>query len=99
MSTMVWQRSGLSWDEVCRRAAARRRWNSLRTFLANERRRQVLELVVAGGGFWWGMQSDIAQKLKVHRSTVSKDLKKMLPLAWPCEGCGHLRTRLWIEDA
>ena len=99
MSTIIWQHSGLSWDEVCRRAAARRRWNSLRTFLASERRRQVLELVLALGGLERGAQSRIAEALGVHRSTISKDLKRILPLAKVCEGCGSLRPRLWIEDA
>ena len=60
VSTINWQHSGLSWDEVCRRAAARRRWNSPRTFLASERRRQVLELVLALGGLERGAQSRIA---------------------------------------
>jgi hypothetical protein len=99
VSTIIWQHSGLSWDEVCRRAAARRRWNSLRTFLANERRRQVLELVVALGGLERGAQSRIAEALGVHRSTISKDLKRILPLAEVCAGCGVLRPRVWLDQA
>jgi len=98
VSTIVWQRTGLTWDEVCRRAAARRRWNALRTFLANERRRQVLELLVELGGLERGAQSRIAEALKVHRSNISKDLKRLLPLATPCAGCGVLRPREWWRE-
>jgi hypothetical protein len=99
VSTIVWQRSGLSWDQLCRRAGARRRWNSLKTFLATERRRHVLELVIELGGLQWGAQSAIARQLHVHRSTISKDIKRLMPLARPCEGCGFLRPRdWWVED-
>jgi transcriptional antiterminator len=98
VSTIVWQRSGLSWDQICRRAGARNRWNSLRTFLANERRRQVLELLLALGGLERGAQSRLAEALGVHRSTISKDLKRLMPLATPCTGCGVLRPRDWWRE-
>jgi hypothetical protein len=98
VSTIRWERSGLSWDQICRRAGARRRWNSLRTFLANERRRQILELLIEQGGLERGAQSRIAEALGVHRSVISKDLKRLMPLATPCERCGTLQAREWWRE-
>jgi hypothetical protein len=95
---------GINWqarvsdDEAYHRAGGRKRWNSLRTFLADQRRRQLLELVLELGGLERGAQSRIAEALGVHRSVISKDLKRILPLAKVCEGCGVLRPRLWLED-
>jgi hypothetical protein len=86
------------WPTVCARAGGRRRYNAVRTFLANQRRRQVLELLVELGGLERGAQSRIAEALGVHRSVISKDLKKLLPLATPCPGCGVLRPRAWWRD-
>lgn len=80
------------------RAGGRKRWNSLRTFLADDRRRLLLELLIDAGGLERGAQSRIAEALGVHRSTISKDLKRILPLAKVCEGCGTRRPRLWLED-
>jgi hypothetical protein len=87
-----------SWDEACRRHAARKRLNSLRRFLADQRRQQLLTLVLELGGLQRGAQSRIAEALGVHRSVISKDLKKIMPLSRPCERCGMLRPRLWLED-
>lgn len=84
-----------TWDEVCRRAAARRRWNAVRRVVAEDRRRQVLELVLALGGLQRGTQSRIAAALGVHRSTVCKDLRRLLPLATACPTCGTPRPRDW----
>ena len=98
MGTINWS-TPTDWQTVCRRAYGRRRWNSLRSFLANQRRKQLLTLVIELGGLERGAQSRIAHALGVHRSTISKDLKKVLPLAKVCEGCGTLRLRLWLADA
>jgi hypothetical protein len=87
-----------SWEEVCRRHAARRRWNAVRRVVAEDRRRQVLELVLALGGLQRGTQSRIAAALGVHRSTICKDLRRLLPLATPCPTCGALRPRDWWEE-
>jgi hypothetical protein len=86
------------WQTVCRRAYGRRRFNAWRTFLANDRRRQVLELLLELGGLERGAQSRVAEALGVHRSTISKDLKHLMPLATPCEGCGTLQTRDWWRE-
>jgi hypothetical protein len=45
-----------SWEEVCRRHAARARWNAVRHVVAEDRRRQVLELVLALGGLQRGRE-------------------------------------------
>jgi hypothetical protein len=87
------------WQTVCARAAARRKYNSLRRLRAEERRRQVLELALQLGGLGRGVQTTIAAVLGVHRSTVSKDLKRIMPLARPCPSCGLLQPRLWLDDA
>ena len=94
MGTIDWNHPR-TWDEVCRRAAARRRWNAVRRVVAEDRRRQVLELVLALGGLQRGTQSRIAAALGVHRSTVCKDLRRLLPLATACPTCGTLRPRDW----
>jgi DNA-binding MarR family transcriptional regulator len=62
---------------VCRRASARRHVNAWRTFLATQRRVQVLELLIERGGLQRGVQSAIARRLGVHRSVISKDLKRL----------------------
>jgi hypothetical protein len=75
-----------------------KRWNSLRRFLADQRRQRLLALVLEIGGLERGAQSWIARALGVHRSTISKDMRRILPLAEVCKGCGMFRPRLWIED-
>jgi hypothetical protein len=47
----------------CRRHAARTRWNSLRRFLAAERRRHLLELILEVGGLERGAQAKLAALL------------------------------------
>jgi hypothetical protein len=88
-----------TWEEVCRHHAARRRWNAVRRVVAADRRRQVLELVRALGGLTRGTQSRIAAALGVHRSTICKDLRRLLPLATPCPACGTLQPRDWWKEA
>jgi hypothetical protein len=50
------------------------------------------------GGLGRGAQTTIAAVLGVHRSTISKDLKRLMPLAKPCPSCGLLQPRRWLED-
>jgi len=83
----------VSWQEVCARAAARRKYNSLRKFRAAERRQQVLELALELGGLHRGVQSRIAEVLQVHRSVISKDIKQLMPLVTVCPTCGAMRPR------
>jgi DNA-binding MarR family transcriptional regulator len=65
------------WATVCRRASARRRRNSLRAFRAAQRRVQVVELLIELGGLQRGVQSEIAHRLGVHKSVISKDVKRL----------------------
>jgi hypothetical protein len=68
--------SGLSWDEICRRASGRRQYNSVRQFRANYRLTRVTALL-RKIGMGRGCQSRIAEMLGVHRSTVSRDLARV----------------------
>jgi hypothetical protein len=88
-----------SWEEVCRRHAARRRWNAVRRVVAADRRRRVLELALALGGLQRGAQSRIAAALGVHPATISRDLAKLLPLYRECPTCGGLRPRAGWDEA
>jgi hypothetical protein len=44
------------------------------------------------------IRARIAEALGVHRSMISKDLKRILPLAKICGECGQMKPRLWVED-
>jgi hypothetical protein len=66
--------------------------------MADQRRQRLLALVLEVGGLQRGAQSRIAEALGVHRSTISKDLKRILPLAEVCAGFGMLQPRLWLEE-
>ena len=66
----------LSWDETCRRAGGRRRYNRVRQFRANYRLTQVVKLLHQTG-FRRGHQTKIAKALGVHRSTISRDLRRL----------------------
>jgi len=57
-----------------------------------------LALLIELGGRERGAQSRIAEALGVHRSVISKDLRKIMPLARPCERCGTLRPRAWWRE-
>lgn len=64
-------------DEVARRAAGRRRYNSRRTLEKNLRRQQVLQLLHLFGKRH-GVQTRIARILGVSESTVSRDVDWLL---------------------
>ena len=67
-------------DEVARRAAGRRHYNEVRQFNAALRRIEVMRRFNEYGGFATrGVVSRIAAELGVHRSTVSRDIWKILP--------------------
>jgi hypothetical protein len=79
------------WEEVCRRAAGRRHYNSVRRFAAALRRREVARLLSVEGGLTQrGSQARIAQQLGVSRSTISRDLAFLLQRSRPCPCCGAL---------
>ena len=64
MAHIVWQQAGLSWDEVYRRAGARRRWNERRRAALQQRQLKVWCLL-GQLGEWRGMQWAIADHLGV----------------------------------
>lgn len=85
-------------ETVKRRAAGRRHYNAWRHFLALYRRRQVAKLLLQNGKglFTRGVQTEIAQVLHVHRSTINRDIKALLAVAAPgrpCPLCGTLLLR------
>ena len=98
MSTIRHWSKPTAWETVCRRASARRQLNAMKTFLAELRRRQVLERLIKLGGLPRGAQAAIARQLGVHPSVISKDLKRLWPLEKPCPTCGTFRPRRWGPD-
>ena len=78
-------------DEVCRRAAGRRHYNSVRRFQAAIRRREVARLLCVQGGLTErGTQANLARQLGVSRSTVCRDIAWLLRQGRPCPCCGAL---------
>ena len=65
-------------SEVHRRAGDRRKFNAMRKFKADMRRVKV-ENLFAEYGFARGARARIARELKVHRSTVSRDIRRLWP--------------------
>jgi len=74
-------------DVAYRRAAGRRAYNFRRQFGAAERQIEVARLL-RELGFGWGIQSQIAMRLGVHRSTITRDLRKIFPPLDPEVGEG-----------
>jgi hypothetical protein len=64
----------LTWDEVCRRAGGRRRYNKMRQVRAFKRLMMVKSLCL-GYGTGYGSQARIARELGVHRSTICRDFQ------------------------
>ncbi len=75
----AWHRP-TSWESVCRRASGRRRYNAWRKLKAAMRQREVERWLAAKGAglFAWGTQAEIARCLGVHRSTVGRDIGRIL---------------------
>jgi hypothetical protein len=76
----------LNQDALERRASGRRHYNSLRQFKALLRRCQVAKLLASGVS----SRVDIAARLGVHPSTISRDITVLL-CAQPsaCPTCGR----------
>jgi hypothetical protein len=80
-----------SWDEVCRRAAGRRHYNSVRRFRATYRRCELARLLLVKGGLTdRGTQARLARELGVSRSTICRDVARLLRECRPCPCCGAL---------
>ena len=65
-----------NFDEVCWRAAGRRRYNAQRQAEALKRFKEVLKLISPPDGRKRGSQAELARALGVHRSTISRDVAK-----------------------
>jgi hypothetical protein len=93
--------AGTSFDEVCRRAAGRRHYNSWRALLRRERRLKVLELLCRYGMFEHGVLGRIAVEMGVSRSTICRDRQSLAELAHPCPHCDkpvppEFVDRVWV---
>jgi len=85
-------------DEAYRRHAARSRWNSLRRLRAEDRRQRLLELILEVGGLAWGAQTQLARRLGVDKSTISRDVQQLMARDPPCPTCGVRWPRHWREE-
>lgn len=77
-----WKRR-TAWDEVCRRASGRRRYNRLRCYHKEARQLRVAELLQAyGPRAQWprGTQRRIAAELKVSTATICRDVDAILQM-------------------
>ncbi len=73
--------AGSNWDAICRRAGGRRQYNAVRRFRALERLTEVVNLLVEFGR-GYGYQSQIADRLGVHRSTICRDIARLARIHW-----------------
>jgi len=72
----------MTWEQVCRRAAGRRHYNSYRQTLATLRRFQLVRFMYApctgkGAGGNYGWQSAAARALGVSRATICRDAARL----------------------
>jgi hypothetical protein len=74
-------RSTLSFDQLCRRAGGRRRYNLQRQMNAMERRKEVAALLKRYGPRASGVQVRIARALGVSESTISRDIQHIRAMA------------------
>jgi hypothetical protein len=87
------------YDEVCRRAGGRRRYNAHRQFLAEYRRRQIVKLLVDQKIVLLahGYQTRLAEHFGVSRSTICRDLARIEHERYErgcCPACGlYARNR------
>lgn len=81
-------------ETVKKRNAGRRHFNAVRKFRASLRRVKVTELALEMQGLFtdWGLQTRIARRLGVSRSTICRDFQAIMALCRqgkPCPLCGH----------
>jgi hypothetical protein len=60
-----------AWETVCRRASARRQFNAMKTFLAERRRRQVLERLDEAGLLSGGHGVEAPLKYRCQKASTS----------------------------
>ena len=95
MDARQW-RQPTSDEAAWRRASGRRHVNAWRKFKAVVRQREVARLLLADGRsmFDRGVQSDIAKRLGVHRSTVHRDIWALIAEANTRRVCPLCGTRI-----
>jgi hypothetical protein len=82
---------------MIRRARGRAKHNAWRKYLATMRRQRVVDLLLRYG-FKYGVGSLIAAELRVHKSTVSRDIKALFPLMRTCPHCHQMMPRRWWAE-
>jgi hypothetical protein len=76
-------------DEASRRAGGRRRYNFWRRCIRDLRRAQVWRLLQAYPVFHRGKVMAIARELKVHASTICRDIQALKRRLRACSQCGQ----------
>jgi hypothetical protein len=94
----TWWSQRTDCDTVCRRARGRAKHNAWRKYLATMRRKQVVDLLLRYG-FKYGVGALIAAELRVHKSTVSRDIKTLFPLMRTCAHGHQMMPRRWWAEA
>jgi len=80
----------MTWEEICRRAGGRRHYSAVRKFRAEYRRAHLIFTTADELGlsiFRHGTAAAVARKLGLHRSTVSRDLQRMIREASAQQAC------------
>jgi hypothetical protein len=75
----------LSFDQICRRAGGRRRYNYQREAAKEARRKEVERLLNEYGQKVPGVQARIARELGVSEATISRDAQDIRVLNWVLE--------------
>lgn len=65
-----------SFDEACRRAGGRRRYNLARSLAREDRRRELMRLMDLPIGQGYGAGKRLAERLGVSAQTISHDMKE-----------------------
>lgn len=74
-------------ETVARRAAGRRKYNSLRQFRAALRRRELGKLLVTLG-LGYGVRSAAARRLGISQATIGRDVRRLSAERSRCPICG-----------
>jgi hypothetical protein len=88
----------LSFDQICRRAGGRRRYNLQREIAKDARRKKVERLLNEYGPKAWGVNARIAHELGVSEATISRDAQSIRLRNWVLENPGKV-LRLWYGNS
>lgn len=72
----------LSFNQICKRAGGRRRYNRQREIAKDARRKEVERLLAVYGHKTAGVQARIARELGVSEATVSRDAQSIRVWNW-----------------